>query len=240
MLSHYNSKTDSVSNQHRQSVIQSAKENMKVAVSRLIEVGYTDVQLLDLFKTIQREQKALLSDIEMNSTKKYKREIEQASGSDLAEFKLRVNHLEQKWETLAKKDEYEETRIISPLLQKITPIGASIISDNLDFFKESYKTTYGEKLLLPLKQACLCGSERIASFLLEQLQKDYTSEGYEFVLVCASASDNTRWVEKIATEVAKTGRSLPDHVYTICNDDLMLESIIDKFPAQNSKCSLSF
>lgn len=226
----------------QQSGITLAEESIKKAIAALSSIGYDDhAQLLNLINSIAveqlQEQRVLLSDTAMLHHKKSKRElaIEEAAGEEYSKFELKLKKLRSKWESIAKKGEYEETRIISPLLQKITPIGAAIINDNLEFFKKVHEKECEDKtMLLPLQQACLCGSERIASFILEELKRNYTSDGYLFVFGYATASDNVEWVERMASELVSNGETLPAYVHAICTNEVILQKIVDKFKANRS------
>lgn len=160
-------------------------------------------------------------------------EIEKAIGLEREKFFIKIKALRKKWEKLGKEDEYEETRIISPYLfnkRKITPVNTSILSDNLEYFKNNYKKEYGEGDLVELLEvACLSGSKMIADFLLKKLGKTYVSEDCQFVLNYAAASFNIDWVKEIANEVSRQEIIIPDHIYSNMNSPEVINEIVSIF-----------
>lgn len=153
------------------------------------------------------------------SFKDKKLELEKAIGLDKTRFLAKIRAMQEKWSSLAKKDEYEETRIIAPYIfnkTKRTPVNTSILSDNLVYFKENYTKEYGDRDLVKLLEiACLSGSKNVADFLLTRLGKTYTSEDYQFVLSYAAASPNVEWAKEIASIMAKEGLKIPDDISSL-------------------------
>lgn len=146
-------------------------------------------------------------------------------------FNAKLKAMRTKWRAVAQKDEYQETRIISPYLfnkSKFTPLNISILSDNLNCFSNNYLKEYGDNLLKPLMIACLSGSRNIADFLLEKLDKTYVSEGFDFVLTYAAASFNTEWVKEIASKMAEANLNIPDHIFSVSSPG-MVEIILECF-----------
>jgi hypothetical protein len=68
--------------------------------------------------------------------------------------------------------------------------------------------------------ACLCGSKQITDFLLAQLGVNYSTNGYDFLLGYACASNNQAWCEEIAVFMEKAGAPMPRSFYRYANYDL--------------------
>lgn len=166
-----------------------------------------------------------------------KKEIEKAIGLDKLRFLAKIKAMQEKWKTLSKKDEYEETRIISPYLfnkTKRTPVNTSILSDNLEYFRENYVKEYSDHNLIELLEvACLSGSKGVAEFLLGKLEKTYSSKDCQFVLNYAAASFNISWVKEIAEIMSKQGIMIPNHIYSSMNSDEMIKEVIKVFEANS-------
>ena len=123
-------------------------------------------------------------------------------------FAIQLSWLKDKWHQLNDSD--EKRLACSLIFRKLSPINTAIIADSLTFFKANYEKAFLDDLGKPLLWACLCGSQKIADFLLEKLNRSYTSD--EDVLVYASASNNLRWVEEIGRAVyeANADKEMPD------------------------------
>ncbi len=143
------------------------------------------------------------------------------AGRDSNEYTSKIAQLRTKW-----TGQCDTTcdRLILPLLSGANiPIHYAVIADNLDYFKANHETSK-IKLDETLRIACLCGSKDVAEFILATLKLNYLSPGCEFVLSYAAASENTAWVEQIATEFSKAGRTIPEDIY-IHTDPAMIRKI---------------
>jgi hypothetical protein len=99
-----------------------------------------------------------------------------------------------------------------------------MIADNLDFFKKHYKedSAHADQYLAI---SCLCGSQKIAEFLLDKLKLSYlSSDCKETILGYVSASNNVEWAKQIATIMSRNRESMPKAVYGLaCNDSTIRE-----------------
>ena len=249
MLSQYEAKKLSGDSPEKTALISRAEDLLGDMIRRFNEAGFSKVDASGFFHEIidrklqeleeEHEQKALFSDAQMNSPGAIgkKEAINSAIGSNKAIFLAKIKAMQEKWQALAKNDEYEETRIISPYLYnktKRTPVNTSILSDNLEFFRDSYITEYSDHQLFKLLEiACLSGSKRVADFLLNKLGESYSSSDYQFVLCFASASFNTEWAKEIARDMAKKDISVPAGIYSSIISDEMREVIISIFDDRN-------
>lgn len=151
--------------------------------------------------------------------KLYAKDVEslKAIGS-VEKFEEKFRFLKKKWLGPEVEDSHA-SRLMTPILKfKTHPIILSIISNNLEYFKEHYKDeryqALNVDLILLLERACLAGSKEVANFLLVQLQIDITSEKYEQLLGYVAASQNIEWAKEIATALAQKGRKIPLSVYS--------------------------
>ena len=150
----------------------------------------------------------------------------EASCENLDEFSRKLNWLKEKWSN-ATDSVY--TRSINPIIGNTNAINSSIIEDDLNYFQVHYKENYGSCLELAMEAACLCGSRRIAEFLLIELNLDYLSEGYEHILSYVSASMNSSWAGNIANAMARAGKKIPQSVYGLAHRDSVLDTIVGIF-----------
>jgi ankyrin repeat protein len=151
--------------------------------------------------------------------------------------KKKIEWLQNRWAN--EKSDTDELRIVGFVLRKeldilVNPLEVSIVIDNVNLFKDSWKKRWEDKEELKklLKVAAVCGSERIATFLLEKLHANCTTEGYSFILVYACASENKEWVKKLATEMVKNNKAMPRDIYCHASHELirLLKDIFDIKP----------
>ena len=154
----------------------------------------------------------------------------EAVGNDLAGFEKKILSLQTKWG--AKKSDSDELRLIGPLLtRKTNPVNFALMMNNVEYFKANYKTYYKpEQYKGMLILACLCGSDKIANFLLSELKADYTTKGYEFILGDVCASDNEAWAKSIAEYMFSKNVPMPEGIYLYASWNLIesLENIFKK------------
>jgi len=117
-------------------------------------------------------------------------------------------------------------RIIKPFLwHSSDPFYQSIIADNLGYFTNLYK----KELVNPnmcLAMACLCGSQKIGEFLLNDLKLTYLTPKHEdYILGYVSSSMNKGWAKNIALLMAQSGKSMPKSVYGEAASDNMIREI---------------
>jgi len=156
-----------------------------------------------------------------------KEELRKAAGESLEDFEEKIQWLQEKW--CKKQYDSNELRLMSSIIIRPTnAINFSIISDNIEYFKDNYLDEYGSdnQLKKALKLACLCGSKQIADFLLNKLEARYSTEGYDFVLGYACTSNNLAWVEAIAKAMKEDGVKMPDCVYGYADYNLI--DVIEK------------
>jgi hypothetical protein len=169
--------------------------------------------------------------------------LQEVIGKTIEEHKAfdeKVAWLKKRW----KGEHSLVTEVMSPMIAfDLTPVFyAAIIIDNLEYFKKHYheKQAYDN-----LQRACLCGSQKIAEFLLDKLKIDYSSSDpeYDFILgyvaasiaVSVSASGdttfsgNTTWLKKIATILANAEKKVPGSIYGLGTHDKILDIIDDIF-----------
>jgi len=158
----------------------------------------------------------------------YKRELKKDELKDVVEnandFEKKIGWLQEKW--AKENSDSEELRLISSIIaRKTSPTNLSIIADNLTYFTNNYKQEYktDDNLKKALKLACLCGSEKIARFLLDKLKVSCSTYGYGFVLSFACASNNEKWCQSIAADMAKEKAPMPDGVYAYASYELISE-----------------
>lgn len=184
---------------------------------------------------LKKEERKMPKDTPLQELKA---EIGKAIGLDRAKFDAKFQSLQKKWQDLAKKDEYSETRVISPLLfnkSKRTSVNTSILSDNLSYFEAHYEKEYGDNPTKALTLACLCGSKNVADFLLRKLGKTYLSEEFDFVLGYAAASFNVEWVKEIAFAMVSNKIPMPRFVYSSVNSQEMVDEITKIFSRADEK-----
>ncbi len=158
--------------------------------------------------------------------------IKEAIGVNTSLFDKKMGWLQKKW-TNAKDGRV--ARLICPIvLHKTTPVNISIIADNLEYFEKNYKDQYENSLDKALARACLCGSQKIAEFLLEKLHANFMTENYEYVFGYASASMNNEWVEKIATTMAAANKDMPKSIFIVGNDIKTIDKIRKIFKEKHS------
>ncbi len=158
----------------------------------------------------------------------YKRELQKDELRNAVEnpndFEKKIGWLQEKW--VKENSDSEELRLISSIIvRKTNPTNFSIIADNLTYFANSYEKEYktDNNLKKALKLACLCGSEKIAVFLLDKLKVNYSTPGYDFVLSFACASNNEKWCQSIAADMVKEKAPMPDGVYAYASYKLINE-----------------
>ncbi len=134
---------------------------------------------------------------------------EEAVGKNKDVYFSNLKWLQNHWNGI---DDNAAAREICPLIyNSIAPLVQAIIIDNLEFFKKEFlKEKVDASAFLPI--AYLCGSQKIAEFLLKEMKQDYLSSGNDFILGYVSASQNIAWAKSIASLYVKSGREMPDSV----------------------------
>jgi hypothetical protein len=153
-----------------------------------------------------------------------KEELKKAVGNNINYFEEKIKWLQEKWGH--ENSDSEELRLISSIIvRKTNPTNFSIIADNLEYFKDSYIKEYksDNDLKKALKLGCLCGSQKIAEFLLNKLSVNYSTVGYDFVLSSACASNNEEWCKSIAKVMAREKTLMPKGVYAYASSALISE-----------------
>jgi len=167
-----------------------------------------------------------------NQKADYEKAIKEAIGVDTSLFDKKMGWLQKKW---TKAKDSRVARLICPIvLHNTTPINISIITDNLEYFEKNYQDQYENNLDKALARACLCGSQKIAEFLLEKLHANFTNENYEYAFGYASASMNDEWVDEIATAMAAANKDMPKSVFVVGNDIKTIDKIRKIFKEKDS------
>jgi len=135
-----------------------------------------------------------------------KAEMLHVLGNNAVKFKLKYKWLQDKWHNIASNGigDCQELRLISPIIfATLTPVNASLIIDNVNYFKEHYKEEKEWEKTFFI--ACLCGSEEVASFLLDLLDRSKKKPDPGATLAYIAASQNGEWAQKMARELAEKG-----------------------------------
>ena len=155
--------------------------------------------------------------------KKNKRDYQEATGSVDQAYEQKLDWLLKRW---FKEDDGTAARLIKPILfLSSSPFYQSIIADNLDFFKKDYNedSAHADQYVA---LACLCGSNKIAEFLLDKLNLTYLSPGCkDTILGYVSASNNVEWAKQIATIMSQNRESMPKTVYGLAYNDSIIREI---------------
>lgn len=150
-----------------------------------------------------------------------------------SEDKGKKEWLQTRWEKIIV--DTPSKRLISTVLIKPTRVDEALINDDLDYFKDNYTVDYPKKRKA-LEIACLCGSEKIADFLLKKLKEEFTNKKNEYLLAYASASPNQEWAKKIAKKMTESGLTMSDTVYSLANGKL-IDEIVNIFKEASNKRS---
>lgn len=141
---------------------------------------------------------------------KYKKSCVEAIGGKESEYQNNIKFLTEKW---SKATQSTAKELVGPVLSQTTPMNYAIIVDNDTYFKLHYadeKEKMNSNAALAI--ACLCGAEKIATFLLEQLNLTYSSAGHDYILRYAAESMNTKWAQKIAKEMSQSMQDVPAEI----------------------------
>ena len=78
-------------------------------------------------------------------------------------------------------------RLSQVIFDQLTLLNASIVADNLDYFKMHYiKSDKTDRSTI--KIACMCSAEKITGYLLEEYENVY--EHYDYILTHVVGSGN--------------------------------------------------
>lgn len=166
----------------------------------------------------------------------YEKASREAAGVDTDLFSKKILWLEDKWNK-APMSGTAPARLMCPMVlryKQTVPINLSIIADNLDYFKDHYQKDCGDDLDQALEKACLCGSRKIAEFLLEQLNVSYTDEDRRYLFPYVCASNNNQWIEDIASKMAKANKEIPTLVFLFSENNKITKKIKLIFDEQDS------
>ncbi len=136
----------------------------------------------------------------------YQKACQEAIGSNITVYTSKVKQIKEKW---AHQSDSTPARLMGNLLSSnIPPLYHSIVADNVEYFRKNYDITKVNSNEL-LAIACLCGSQKVADFLLKKLNLNYLSPGYEYILTYAATSNNIDWVKKIAEVMSQDQKEIP-------------------------------
>ena len=161
-------------------------------------------------------------------------EVMSAIDNKTSDLKSKLDWMQNKWGTFSKGfGDCHEVRIIGPvIIGTLTPLNASIIMDNLTYFKEKYETSDNEHNFKNFQIASLCGAENIANFLFEKLE---SKPDDSTILTYVSASQNEEWAKKVATEMKKKDLPIPKGVSLYCTESSMKDAIHTVFSGEKNK-----
>lgn len=156
-----------------------------------------------------------------DQTNEYAKVVQEAIGTDTKAYTEKLVWLQNKWKVLSKNDS-SETRLVASMIlhaDSTTPVNVAIIADNLAYFQ---KHAENEPIYNPeaaLAKACLCGSRRIAEFLLQQLNFSFTHDEHDYLLGYVAASMQEEWMKEIALAMAQAKKRVPLSVYGLADKD---------------------
>jgi len=120
------------------------------------------------------------------ASSQHKEACKLAIGDNQVDYENKIDLLKKKWSLFG---DSVPTRLMSPLFYAFIPtIYHAVMADNLKYFREHYngKNMNSNELL---GVACLCGSKKIAEFLLQELKLNYLSPGHDYMLGYIAASN---------------------------------------------------
>lgn len=154
----------------------------------------------------------MLKQFQYETTTDYEKAVQEAVGSDTEGFERKRARLFERWcEKRLFPNRVSEfmLRVVGKKLSP-DPVNCALVSDNLEFFRSKYMDSYGQKPELALQIACVCGSKKVALFLLGVLETNLTDPKMHYLLEYIMTSD-LEWAGEIAHAMIKAGqREMPE------------------------------
>jgi hypothetical protein len=126
----------------------------------------------------------------------------------------KIKWLKAKW-TSELYNTGEEACLMQDILfsMSLLPIHIAVIADNLPYFKANYKYD-SNNIGMFLQEACLCGSQNIADYLVTvELKSSYKER--PGLLAYIAASPNMEWAKQVARILVEEKLPMPRGVYRL-------------------------
>ncbi len=156
----------------------------------------------------------MLTQFRYQTTADYNKAFHEAVGPDLDGFNKKRDRLFERW---CEKQSFpsEASALMRQVLSKQlspSPVDCALVIDNVDFFRFNYSDLYEQTLENALQIACMCGSKKIAVFLLDTLKTNFIDPKMYYLLEYIMTFD-IAWAEEVAHSMMKAGqKEMPEGI----------------------------
>jgi hypothetical protein len=134
-------------------------------------------------------------------------------------------------------DSYEKRDMSNLLFTDLSMLGIvnlAILADNLEVYK-NHGWQEGKYWRQHLDLASLLGSRNIGEFIIDNKKAVFLKEDYEQILGYISLSFNNAWTIDFSRSMKQDHMTMPDSIYTLCDDYDLLQEIKRIFLTQAPK-----
>lgn len=143
--------------------------------------------------------------------------------------------LQEKWRDM--EDSYERRDMSNLLFTDLSMLGIvdlAILADNIEVYK-SQGWKEGKYWRQHLDLASLSGSRNIGEFIIDSKKEFLVKDDYEQILGYITLSFNSCWAIDFSSKMKKDNMTMPDNIYTLCDDYDLLQDIKKIFLTQSPK-----